>query len=414
MAESFEDRKVSNTFNDLKANNDELKRLNQEKIELNQEKNKIKDEIKNDHLYHNNNSFIESPANRLKATSDKLLETTDKIKSLELAILEQSFDINKLIFNKQRWIAKNKDVIESNYNNYNAEESNIEAINPITKGELNNYMLELERKLTNNYGNNKIANTPTSLEIFKKLVKVLDKEGLIKKEMGYGIHDMLSKIKADMAISTGAANIGPAALFNNLFGLLVKYNVTTENPVLASNAFELLSLDKNNQEIIDEKEKQRIQDTLASVLAVMTDNAKEQLADVFNLTINTLPVALTMIATGNNFDNVMLLMKNPIVKRIAEIEASRNKTVQSEEDYRESRKQQGSIKQRIQAEFDLSDSDFQGNLTYDDLLNALKAQPKVTMWETVQTDIQKKYPEITEDMFDSLTEQEKDKLIECL
>jgi hypothetical protein len=411
LAESFEDRKVAHTFNDLKENNIELKKLQKERADidglLKENNKKLKEAINIDTI-----EFLQKE----KQNIVKILnEVKDEIKSLELELIKQSFDINDILFNKEQWIAKNKETIETNYNYYNStEESDVEKINPITKGELNNHLLELERKLTNNYGNNKIANTPTSLEIFKKLIKILDKEGLIKKEMGYGIHDMLSKIKADMAISTGAANIGPAALFNNLFGLLVKYNVTTENPVLASNAFRLLSLDKNNQEIIDEKEKQRIQDTLASVLAAMTDNAKEQLADVFNLTINTLPVALTMIATGNNFDNVMLLMKNPIVKRIAEIEASRNKTVQSEEDYRESRKQQGSIKQRIQAEFGLSDSDFQGNLTYDDLLNALKAQPKLTMWETVQTDIQKKYPEITEDMFDSLTEQEKDKLIECL
>ena len=77
---------------------------------------------------------------------------------------------------------------------------NIEDIAHLTKWENNNILLELERKLINNTGNNKISNTETSLDLFKNLIKTLEKEGLINKELGYGIHDMLSKINFDEAI----------------------------------------------------------------------------------------------------------------------------------------------------------------------------------------------------------------------
>ena len=122
-----------------------------------------------------------------------------------------------------------------------------------------------------------------------------------------------------------------------------------------------------------------------------------------------------MIATGNNFDNVMLLMKSPIVKRITELSSEFNKTVQSTADYKNSRKERMSIEEKIIKEFSLSDEMFKGDLTYDVLMKSLKSQAnKAKLWSEIGSEITAVHSDITEEMYNSLTEQEKDKLIECL
>jgi len=229
---------------------------------------------------------------------------------------------------------------------------------------------------------------------------------------------MLSKTLADISISTGAANIGPVALFNNLFGILFKNKVTIERKVgekINLEPFVNYSRDENNK-LVDEKDAQRVQDSIATLLAAMTDNAKEQMANLFNLTTETLPVALAMIGVGHNFNNVMLLMKSPIVKKISELSQSYNKTIQSKQDYDDS-KGNRELQKKVESIFQLEgESEFEGDLTYDNLLEALKYETKerAPLWSAVNTQITDKYSDFTEEIYNSLTEKEKSKIIECL
>jgi len=361
LSDAYDNKKISSTFNDLKTNSKELIELTREKTIAENSLRKVK-EIPN----------VFTREQLVKPATSELLGIIDEIKSLELTLLEQSFIINKIIFNKGEWTYKNKDVIESNYIAY--QSGNIDSIEPLTKGETNNMLLELERKLINNDGNNKITNTPTSLKLFKDLIETLEGEGLINKDLGYGVHDMLSKTLADISISTGAANIGPVALFNNLFGILFKNKVTIERKVgekINLEPFVNYSRDENNK-LVDEKDAQRVQDSIATLLAAMTDNAKEQMANLFNLTTETLPVALAMIGVGHNFNNVMLLMKSPIVKKISELSQSYNKTIQSKQDYDDS-KGNRELQKKVESIFQLEgESEFEGDLNYQTLLDSLK------------------------------------------
>lgn len=361
LASKFEDRKISLTFKELKNTNEELTKLNN-RVAL---------------LTTNLKDFSDITDKGENVIRNQISKTKVEIKSLELTLLEHSFNINKITFNKEEWLKENSKAIEDNYNAY--QSGNIQDIKGLTKGETNNILLELERKLTNNTGNNKIANTPTSLELFKSLVKALNKEDLIDKNLGFGIHDMLSKMLADKAIAAGDANIGPVALFNNLFGLLNKNKVAIQVDKDTSIPFTLYSKDRNNK-ILPEAQAQRVQDTIATILAAMTDNAKEQLASQFNLTTSTLPVALTMIAVGHNFDNVMLLMKSHAVKLISEIDSQFRRTVKSQEDYDRSKSKE-TTKEKVEAMFELTNApEFKGELTYDVLLKSLKywnAKPEV-------------------------------------
>jgi len=361
LSDAYDNKKISSTFNDLKTNSKELIELTREKTIAENSLRKAKEAP---------NVFTREQL--VKPATSELLGIIDEIKDLELTLLEQSFIINKIIFNKGEWTYKNKDVIESNYIAY--QSGNIDSIEPLTKGETNNMLLELERKLINNDGNNKITNTPTSLKLFKDLIETLEGEGLINKDLGYGVHDMLSKTLADISISTGAANIGPVALFNNLFGILVKNKVSIQRKVgeeVFLEPFVNYSRDENNK-LVDEKDAQRVQDSIATLLAAMTDNAKEQMANLFNLTTETLPVALAMIGVGHNFNNVMLLMKSPIVKKISELSQSYNKTIQSKQDYDDS-KGNRELQKKVESIFQLEgESEFKDDLNYQTLLDSLK------------------------------------------
>jgi len=406
LADSYDNNKISSTFNDLKTNNKELLKLAGEKT-IAENNLKLAKELPNVAI---REKFVSTAVSELSTI-------INEIKSLELTLLEQSFDINKIIFNKEKWLENNSKLIENNYNAY--QSGDIGNINPLTKGETNNMLLELERKLINNLGNNKITNTPTSLKLFNKLIETLEGEGLINKDLGYGVHDMLSKTLADISISTGAANIGPVALFNNLFGILVKNKVTIERKVgeeINLEPFVNYSRDENNQ-VVDEKNAQRVQDSIATLLAAMTDNAKEQMANLFNLTTETLPVALAMIGVGHNFNNVMLLMKSPLVKKISELSQSYNKTIQSKQDYDDS-KGNRELQKKVESVFQLEGvSEFKGELNYDTLLQSLKYSQNTTkapLWSAVNTKVMEKYSNFSEEIYNSLTEEEKNKIIECL
>lgn len=323
----------------------------------------------------------------------------NKIVELKRNLLKQVFESkdHNYTFDKEAWLKEtpkvhntteiskytNEEIIEHNYNLYDGLESQrFIEINPLTRGELNNYLLEIERKLSVNKGNREIANTPTSLELFKSLKSELEKEGLISKEDSYGLHDMLSKMKADEAISAGDANIGPSAIFNTLYTYLIKYSAKLEkveegkispNYIMSSHEFNLSSLDENGE--INSVNPQRVQDSIATILAAMTDNAKERLAAQFNLTTETLPVALVMIGLGNNFDSVMLLIKNPIIQAISDKSFATRKTVKSEQDYKDivgSKK--SDLEDNVLKEFGLTDvSPFEGVLTKQVLLDVLKS-----------------------------------------
>jgi hypothetical protein len=67
------------------------------------------------------------------------------------------------------------------------------------------------------------------------------------------------------------------------------------------------------------------------VLSAMTDNAKERMASKFNLTLDTLPVALYMIANGVGLKTVMRITNSDIIRKYTNKLAIKNAAIKKDD-----------------------------------------------------------------------------------
>ena len=178
----------------------------------------------------------------------------------------------------------------------------IKNINPITIEENNNLLLRVELNFINNDGNKQIAATPASMETIKKVNDKIE-ERLGVSESANNTISKHNKTNTKEAIQTGQDNIGPAALFNTLFQLLVKDKVNTESYFGKQDFSSLV----NDDDV-------RINDMVSEIISSMTDNANEQDAEKYNLTLQTVTPVLVMLGIGINTEKVLLLSKQPAIK----------------------------------------------------------------------------------------------------
>jgi len=185
-------------------------------------------------------------------------------------------------------------------NNVKKSKLSPKEINPLTLEETNNLLLRLEMQFVNNDGNKDIAATPASMATIKATNDLFSKI-----EKLTNVFSRHNKVNSKKTIQTGQNNIGPSAVFNTLFQQLVKYNIETES------YFGLSSFKSFLGETGD-----RINNMISEIISSMVDNAKEQDAAKYNLTLETMTPVLTLIGIGMDPERVLLLAKQPAVKFI--------------------------------------------------------------------------------------------------
>lgn len=178
-----------------------------------------------------------------------------------------------------------------------------------------------------------IRYTPASLTALKNIVKNLKKLGLIQdKNVNMFTSEGIISMFNDLAV--GKENIGPAALFNLLNSFLtynkvdIKEFKTIDNylketkkdgviniNIPKSNLYPVFNgIEYNTFENTLDSEQKRIQDNLSTILSAMTDNAKEQLAGMLNITIDKLPKLLTLTSLGVDLETSIIFLMNDFEK----------------------------------------------------------------------------------------------------
>lgn len=237
----------------------------------------------------------------------------------------KNLEVERLLKRKgygyDQFIKKYGKVVKDNIEN--RASFNFEKIIPLTIGESDNILLELEIHLVMNEGNKNIAATAASLDLFKDpitgAIKYFEDLGLISNQEASGLYDALSKNEAQKNNDVGKVGIGPVAIFNILFQKLIraKHNYS-KDPIFG----------KSNLSLINEEAK-RLNDIISTVLSAMTDNAKERIAAKFNLTPNTLGTFLTIVSTGIPFKDALLIVNQPVIKALERNLTAQQRTVKS-------------------------------------------------------------------------------------
>lgn len=178
----------------------------------------------------------------------------------------------------------------------------------LNQGVVNNELLDAEIKLYSNPAMNEIITTKSSL---KELEDIIEALGIEEKVGKYSIYSINGKLASKKDNDTGKANIGPAAITNMIFNYLAKNDVELTTP-LEFVGTTLKKFDYKNSE------GKRTVNLIATILAAMTDNAKERLAAKLNLTLDTLGPVLYLTALGAPLKTVMQLATSPAIIEFAE------------------------------------------------------------------------------------------------
>jgi hypothetical protein len=186
-------------------------------------------------------------------------------------------------------------------------ESYVKNHGEINTSIVNNRLLDLEIQLYSNEHIDKITKTPSSLTELEDLISELN----IKEEVGkYSIYSINGMMASKKDNDTGKSNIGPSAVSNMIFNLLAKNDVKIDKPLVFNNT-------KYDKFKYLNSEGVRVNHLISTILSAMTDNAKERMASKFNLTLDTLPVALYMVASGMPLKSVMKITTSDVIKDYA-------------------------------------------------------------------------------------------------
>lgn len=192
---------------------------------------------------------------------------------------------------------------------------------PINIGANNNAMLEAQIKfLTNSYVRERAAMIPASMDSIKDVAKIVSRELGLDNQTDISPNTPLARFRANRSNMEGKNGIGPVALANTTHALLSTYNQKLfkglDLPVISdkvANGFEGIYTINS--------ETNRKNDNISTLLSAMTDNAKEQLAKLLNLTFdpknstyNTLPVASYMLSVGYTMEETVLLLNQPNIR----------------------------------------------------------------------------------------------------
>jgi hypothetical protein len=275
-----------------------------------------------------NISYYKEDIQKFLQDKKELLEQKKKrIKELENKVLrEKGYPTDVESFKSYRIDGKAtaETIVENNYNNFNKiNGGSIDRIQPITIGELNNLLFNIEKVLINNgnltknnEGNHGIAQTPASRDAAVDFIKKYYDAGIFKDPVNVIEYSTpTAVVKMAEANSIGKENIGIAAIGNIVFQYLKNANILIEGGIDVT-----IDSYTNN-------EQQRINDLISTIISMAVDNAKEQDAIRFNITPATQGAFMFMIMSKNSFDYTSLIHLQESVLRFSQISANNNSPI---------------------------------------------------------------------------------------
>lgn len=256
----------------------------------------------------------------------QLLDNTEAINSLEVYELNQKVKEYDLLINKElltysvlesnpdKYADFVKDYKEAVINNVKAykEDGDLTKVIPLTAQEASNFLLDIEMVLAYNESTKERATYPNSLEIWKQvIIPKLRESGIITNEKQVeGINSIVDRTISQNNIDVGGDNIGVAATFNIIYRLFKKYNTHSVRMFGENRSFSGVDTVNigdgklSSRRITTDTGDVKVSAVVASIIAMMTDNAKEQLAKILELNKNRLSEYLVGLALG--FDPVFL------------------------------------------------------------------------------------------------------------
>lgn len=271
--------------------------------------------------------------NKSKAKKELVSEVINKVKELGLkhealkTILKDyetaALDNFNYITDFEKFKEAKREQVLNNKKAYS--EGALHKIQPLTKGEVNNLLLDIEKLLVYNESNKDIATSPADRKLGEALISTLYGENGIGLNDPTAIRSTVSPtdiVKAANANSVGQENIGIAAIWNVVFQYLrnnnngkgtSKINYSTKDASLR----EYINSKLKDGFKVDYAGTERINRINSTQITFAVDNANNQDAAYFNLTRDTLPAGLVMTSMGIPFNEASLTLLQPAIKEIA-------------------------------------------------------------------------------------------------
>lgn len=275
-----------------------------------------------------NISYYKEDIQKFLQDKKELLEQKKKrIKELENKVLkEKGYPTDVESFKSYRIDGKAtaETIVENNYNNFNKiNGGSIDRIQPITIGELNNLLFNIEKVLINNgnltknnEGNHGIAQTPASRDAAVDFIEKYYDTGIFKDPVNVIEYSTpTAVVKMAEANSIGKENIGIAAIGNIVFQYLKNANILVEGGINVK-----IDSYTNDQQ-------QRINDLISTIISMAVDNAKEQDAIRFNITPATQGAFMFMIMTKKGFEYTSLIHLQDSVLRFSQMFANNSSPI---------------------------------------------------------------------------------------
>lgn len=239
--------------------------------------------------------------------------------------IQYTEEVNDKINSLNKELLKIKSTIKETVAKENNLATSAEELFQLTKkfgeqniGVLNNLLLDNKFLLQSNdhVVKNKLDVAPADLSIFQNWQKSDNFfSQFLRKDVSLFPDTLLGKIKHQKSNKEGAANIGPAVNTMLIYSLYHKYNVQLKKgEEININGKDYFKYDQTETDHNARGDKRtRIFNMISQVVTAMTDNAKERIAFKHNLTIDSIPVFVHMIALGIDEDIAQGLLLHPAV-----------------------------------------------------------------------------------------------------
>lgn len=194
-------------------------------------------------------------------------------------------------------------------------------IDYITRGELNNLLLDIEYQFVN--VNEDAAYRQTSTEIFEDTIKILEDNGVDMSINTTGFSSPSDRATFNASVIAGSENIGVAARANTLLSYLMEYNISL------TDALPYINLSETGNTTIDKYSKR---DIASQIIQAMVDNPTLNYAGMFNLNVETTSLLSSLVSLGFNPIDALLMMKQPGMELIVQYKGFNNRTIKSTKD----------------------------------------------------------------------------------
>jgi len=190
---------------------------------------------------------------------------------------------------------------------------------PINRGVNNNGLLKAQIKfLTNDYVRSRAATIPASMDSIKDVAKDVERILGLDQNLTVSPNTPIARFNANRSNMEGKSGIAPVAIANVTHALLSTYNVELLNGMILPTISGRKATGFSGINTIN-SDTNRKNDNISTLLSAMTDNAKEQLAKLLNLTFNgattdTLPTVAYMLSIGYTMEEAILFMNQPTIR----------------------------------------------------------------------------------------------------